>query len=144
VNKEYNEFTATGVNGGKPMYAWNMDNVRTVTGSQDQLAESLKLINVVPNPYYAYSQYEKSRLDARVKITNLPEICTIKIYNVSGKLVKTIKKANTNTYEDWNLKNDIGIPIASGVYLIHVNVPNVGDVIVKAFIAMRTSDLENI
>jgi hypothetical protein len=144
VNKEYNEFTATGENGGKPMYSWNMDGIRTVTGSQDQLAETLKLINVVPNPYYAYSQYEKSRLDARVKITNLPEICAIKIYNVSGKLVKTIKKANTNTYEDWNLKNDVGIPIASGVYLIHVNVPDVGDVIVKAFIAMRTSDLENI
>jgi hypothetical protein len=58
--------------------------------------------------------------------------------------VKTIKKANTNTYEDWNLKNDIGIPVASGVYLIHVHVPAVGDAIVKAFIGMRTSDLENI
>ncbi len=144
VNKEYNEFTTTGQNGGKPMYAWNMDNIRTVTGSRDQLAEALKLINVVPNPYYAFSAYEKSRLDARVKITNLPEVCTIKIYNVSGKLIKTIKKANTVTYEDWNLKNNVGIPVASGVYLIHVEVPNVGEVIVKSFLAMRTSDLENI
>lgn len=144
VNKEYSELTTTGKNGGKPMYSWNMDNIRTITGSRDQLAEALKLINVVPNPYYAFSAYEKSRLDARVKITNLPEVCTIKIYNVSGKLVKTIKKDNPVTFEDWNLKNNIGIPVASGVYLIHVDVPNVGEVVVKAFVAMRESDLENI
>lgn len=144
INKEYSEFTATGKNGGKPMYSWNMDNIRTVTGSRDQLAEALKLINVVPNPYLAFSSYEKSRLDARVKIVNLPEVCTIKIYNVSGKMIKSIKKDSPLTFEDWNLKNNIGIPVASGVYLIHVDVPDVGEVIVKSFIAMRTSDLENI
>lgn len=144
INKEYSEFTATGKNGGKPMYSWKMDDIRTVTGSQDQIAESLRLINVVPNPYYAYSTYEKSRLDTRIKITNLPEVCTIKIYNVSGKLIKTIKKANPTTFEDWNIKNEKGIPVSSGVYLIHVNVPNVGEVVLKSFIAMRTPDMENL
>lgn len=144
INKEYSEFTATGKNGGKPMYSWNMDDIRTVTGSRDQLAEALKLINVVPNPYYAFSTYEKSRLDTRVKITNLPETCTIKIYNVSGKLIKTIKKDNALTFEDWNLKNSKGIPVSSGVYLIHVDVPHVGEVIVKSFIAQRTPDMENV
>ena len=144
INKEYNEFTATGRNGGKPMYSWKMDDIRTVTGSKDQLADALKLINVVPNPYYAYSEYETARLDTRVKITNLPENCTIKIYNVSGKLIKTFKKTNPTTFQDWTLKNEVGIPVASGVYLIHVDVPDVGEVIVKSFITMRIPDFHNL
>ena len=36
------------------------------------LEDLLEEINVVPNPYYAYSQYETGKLDNRVKIVNLP------------------------------------------------------------------------
>lgn len=144
INKEYSEFHASGKNGGKPMYSWKMDDIRTVTGSKDQLAEALKLINIVPNPYYAFSEYERGKIDTRIKITNLPERCTIKIYNVSGKLIKTIKKSNLSTFEDWNLKNEAGIPVSSGVFLVHVDVPGVGEVILKSFLSMRTPDMENL
>lgn len=144
INKEYSEYSATGRNGGKPMYSWSMDDIRTETGSKDRLAESLKMINVVPNPYYAFSAYENSRLDSRVKITNLPETCTIKIYNVAGKLVKTIKKDNPLTFEDWTMKNQADIPVSSGVYLIHVDVPGVGETVVKLFIGVRAPDMQNI
>ena len=144
INKEYTEYTATGRNNGKPMYSWSMDDIRTETGSKDRLAESLKMINVVPNPYYAFSEYENSRLDSRVKITNLPEKCTIKIYNIAGKLVKTIKKDNPLTFEDWTMKNQADIPVSSGVYLIHVDVPGVGETIVKLFIGVRAPDMQNI
>ncbi len=144
INKEYNEFTATGQNGGRPMYSWKMDDIRTTTGSRDQLAEALKLINVVPNPYYAFSTYETTRLDVRVKITNLPDQCVVKIYNVSGKLIRTFKKDSPVTSLDWDLKNNKGIPIASGVYLIHVEVEGVGERIVKFFGGIRQPDLENI
>jgi hypothetical protein len=144
VNKEYNDFVATGQNGGKPMYSWKMDDIRTVTGSQDQLAEALNLINVVPNPYYAFSTYETTRLDVRVKITNLPDQCVVKIYNISGKLIRTFKKDSPVTSLDWDLKNNKGIPIASGVYLIHVEVEGVGEKIVKFFGGIRQPDLENI
>lgn len=144
VNKEYSEFLATGINGGRPMYSWSMDDIMTVTGSKDALAEALDLINVVPNPYYAFSEYERSRIDTRVKITNLPDQCTVKIYNMNGKLIRTFKKDNPVTSIDWDLKNQVGIPIASGVYLIHVEVPGVGEKIVKFFGGIRQVDLENI
>lgn len=144
VNKEYKEFNATGINGGKPMYSWNMDTIRTVVASQDHLASALDLINVVPNPYYAYSAYERSRLDNRVKITNLPENCTVTIYNVGGKLIRTYKKDSPVTSIDWDLKNSKGIPISSGVYIIHVEVPGAGEKILKFFGGMRQIDLENI
>jgi hypothetical protein len=144
INKEYKNFVATGKNGGKPMYSWSMDDIATVTANSDQLKEALKMINVVPNPYNAFSEYERNKLDTRIKIINLPEQCTIRIYSTNGKLIRTIKKDSPITYQDWNLTNQANIPIASGMYLIHVEVPGVGDRVVKAFIAMRTVDLENL
>lgn len=144
VNKEYKNYSATGLNGGKPMYSWNMSNIATEKGSQDRLADALDMINVVPSPYYAYSDYERSRLDTRVKITNLPERCTVKIYTVNGKLVRTFKKDDPVTSLDWDLNNFKGIGVASGVYLIHVEVPGVGEKIVKFFGGMRQVDLQGI
>ncbi|AEA42707.1 T9SS type A sorting domain-containing protein [Fluviicola taffensis] len=144
VNKQYADFTATGLNGGKPMYSWSMNDLQTTTGSRDALASALDLINVVPNPYYAFSEYERNRVDTRVKIVNLPDQCTVTIYNVSGKMIRQYKKDNPVTTIDWDLKNSIGVPIASGVYLIHVDVPGVGERIVKFFGGMRQVDLETI
>jgi hypothetical protein len=144
MNKEYKDFSATGANNGRPMYSWNMSSVHTETSSRDALADALKLINVVPNPYNAFSEYEVNKLDNRVKIINLPELCTVKIYNSQGKLIKSFKKDNPLTFQDWNLTNNQNIPVASGVYLIHVDVPGVGERILKAFIAMRTVDLQNL
>jgi flagellar hook assembly protein FlgD len=126
------------------MYGWSMEDIATKIGSQDMLKEALAMINVVPNPYYAYSEYERNKLDNRIKITNLPEQCTVRIYTSNGKLVRSIIKDSPMTFEDWDLTNFKGIPVSSGIYLIHVTVPNVGERVIKAFVAMRMVDLQNI
>ncbi len=144
VNKEYKNYAATGTNNGKPMYSWDMSDIATVVGSRDQLAEALRIINVVPNPYQAYSEYERNKLDSRIKITNLPERCSIRIYNSQGKMVKKFRKDSPETYLDWLLINEEGIQIASGVYLIHVEVPDVGEVVLKSFVVMRQVDMQNL
>lgn len=144
INKEYAEYTATGQNAGAPSYEWNMADIATTTASQDALTEVLDLINVVPNPYYAYSSYERDRLDSRIKITNLPERCDVKIYNVSGKLIRSFKKDDPMTSIDWDMKNGNGIPVSSGVYIIHVNVEGIGEAVVKWFGGVRQSDLQNL
>ena len=101
------------------------------------------MINVVPNPYYAYSAYEQNQLDNRIKITNLPQTCEIKIYTVGGQLIKTIRKDDpTITSVDWGLKNEFNIPIASGLYIIHVDVPGVGERVLKWLGVMRPIDLD--
>jgi hypothetical protein len=143
INKEYKNFVATNQNLGKPMYSWSMSNYRTVTSSNEALADVLERINVVPNPYNAFSEYENNKLDSRVKITNLPEKCRIRIYNTQGKLIKDIKKDSPQTYQDWTLTNQANIPISSGVYLVHVEIPGIGERVLKAFIAMRMVDLQN-
>ncbi|MFN5417075.1 MAG: T9SS type A sorting domain-containing protein [Flavobacteriia bacterium] len=140
INKEYNDYNASGENQTRPMYSWSMENSFTKTNTTSALVDALDLINVVPNPYYAFSEYENSKVDNRIKITNLPDKCTIKIYNISGKLIKTFKKSNPITFQDWLLTNEAGIPVASGVYLIHVEVPGAGERILKSFICARTPD----
>lgn len=130
-------------NNGLPLYTFKTDGF--ATGARTRaLAESLlDQINVVPNPYFAYSGYETSRLDNRVKFINLPQRCTISIYTVNGTLVRKFRKDNDLTYLDWDLKNMNNIPIAGGVYICHVDVPEVGEKVVKWFGALRPLDLQN-
>jgi hypothetical protein len=125
------------------LYRFNTADAAALHNDEMAMDSVLDLINVVPNPYYAFSAYEKTRIDTRVKITNLPEVATVRIYSVQGKLVKTLSKDSPLTSIDWDLKNQAGIPIASGMYLIHVEVPDVGEVVLKWFGFMRPQDLES-
>ena len=147
MNKEYENYVGTNENGGNPSFEWNMDAFKTTKGDSETLASVLDIINVVPNPYYAFSEYERDRRDTRVKITNLPERCRVRIYDVSGKLVRAFDKDSPITSIDWDLKNGQIIPISGGVYLIHVEVEIDGqkyDRVVKFFCGMRQPDLENL
>jgi hypothetical protein len=142
VEKPYDVFTtASTTNAGLPMYEFDMTGLETEFNNEYAIDSALAMINVVPNPYYAYSEYETDQLDNRIKITNLPEECTISIYNVSGTLMRRFEKADTKTSLDWDLKNHVDIPVASGVYLIHVEVPNVGERTLKWFGVMKPTDL---
>ena len=144
TDKRYSNKVISNSNQGRPSYEWNVDGDAVERGSNDVLADALDIINVVPNPYYAFSLYETDRLDNRAKITNLPERCKIRIYNTSGKLTRAFDKDSPISSLDWDLKNEQGIPIGSGVYIIHVEVPDVGEKIVKFFVGMRQPDLENL
>jgi len=95
----------------------------------------------VPNPYYGNSSYELTQLDNLVKITNLPKLCTVSIYALNGNLVRRFAKDADQTYLDWDLKNQYGIPIASGAYIVYVDAPNIGHKVVKFFGALRPQDL---
>ncbi|MFN5983180.1 MAG: T9SS type A sorting domain-containing protein [Fluviicola sp.] len=142
INKEYTKYAATGLNNDRPLYGWSMKDYRTSTNDGGAVVSALDLINVVPNPYYAYSEYERNKVDTRVKITNLPTKCTVSIYTISGKLVERFEKDTEITFLDWKLTNSIGIPVASGIYLIHVSVPGVGERVIKSFIGMRQLDVQ--
>jgi hypothetical protein len=143
VSHPYQEDVFTGINNGFPAYRFDTDDLYSTTDVTAVQENELDIINIVPNPYYGYSGYETGRIDNRVKITNLPERCTITIFNMSGQLVRTITKANPLTFQDWDLKNHKGIPIAGGLYVIHVEVPGVGERILKWYGALRTVDTDN-
>ncbi len=129
-------------NAGLPMYTFNTADIAADTANADAAKNALALINVVPNPYYAYSAYESTNIDNRIKFTNLPQKCQITIYSSNGGLIKQISKDDPITSIEWDLKNNAGIPIASGVYIVHVNVEGVGERILKWFGMIRPVDLE--
>jgi len=133
---------ANPINLFNPTYGFSTDNIVATTGDLNVAKDAMELINAVPNPYYSNSTYETNQLDNRVKITNLPHQATISIFTVSGTLVRKIKKDDSVTSVDWDLKNDYGIPIASGLYIIHVNAPGIGEKIIKWFGALRPIDLD--
>lgn len=128
-------------NNNYPMYSFTTNGLQVVTNDNTTAKNALSLINIVPNPYYAYSGYETNALDSRVRITNLPPVCTISIFTLSGTLIDVIQKNNPDTYVDWTLMNQYNVPIASGLYLVHVAVPNVGEVTLKWFGVMRPLDI---
>ena len=142
INAQHYTNTGGSLNDWCPLYEFNMDSLAVSTETFVPGDSILSLINVVPNPYYAYSNYENNRLDNLIKIVNLPDQCTIKIYTVNGILVRTFNKDNNVTRVEWNLKNFKNIPISSGLYLIHVDVPNVGERVLKWFGVIRPPDLD--
>ncbi|MEN9002281.1 MAG: T9SS C-terminal target domain-containing protein, partial [Flavobacteriales bacterium] len=126
-----------------PLYRFDTESVATGKNVLETAQDGLELINVVPNPYYAYSNYETNRLDSRIKFTNLPEKCNVRIYNVGGSLIRTLTKDDPMTSLDWDLKNINGVPIAGGLYIVHIEVPGVGEKVIKWFGAIRPPDLTN-
>ncbi len=146
AQKPYQNFNADGstpaINNTLPLYTFNTDDIVAVENSETAKKSTLDLIGVVPNPYYAYSQYEGSRLDNRIKFINLPQKTTIKIFTFSGTLVRTIKKDSEETFVEWDLKNQANVPIASGMYIIHIDAEGVGTKILKWFGIMRQIDLD--
>jgi hypothetical protein len=135
---------AGSVNEWRNIYRFSTKDIAVTTQDANTLTnEVLDLINVVPNPYYAFSSYEENKLDNRIKITNLPDICTVTIYDLNGTQIRQFKKADKITSVDWDLKNERNIPIASGTYIIHVEVPGIGEKILKWFGIMRPVDLNN-
>jgi hypothetical protein len=132
------------LNDNKPMYEFNTRDIATKRGDDSTAIVALKLIRVVPNPYYGNSAYELSQLDNLVKITNLPKTCVVSIYSLNGNLIRRFTKDAEVTYLDWDLKNQYGIPIASGAYIVHINAPGIGERIVKFFGAMRPQDLNSL
>ena len=130
-------------NDGLPKYKFNTDDIYNDISMENGI-EAMDLIQVVPNPYYAYAEhYETSPIDNRVKFTNLPEKCDISIYTLDGQLVRRIKKDDITTESDWNLKNSAGVPIASGMYIIHVDGGENGEKILKWMGVMRELDLDS-
>ncbi|MES2618146.1 MAG: hypothetical protein V4613_09715 [Bacteroidota bacterium] len=125
-----------------PRYTFNTESVYNDINSETG-KKSVNLINIVPNPYYAYSEYEGSAIDNKVKITNLPPKATISVYTLSGTLVRRIKKDDLLTFSDWDLKNDNRVPVASGFYIIHVDCGDLGEKILKWYGVMRQLDLDS-
>ncbi|MBH31851.1 MAG: hypothetical protein CMG71_07705 [Candidatus Marinimicrobia bacterium] len=85
----------------------------------------LDLVKVVPNPFVVSAAWDSREGQYRLQFTNLPETCTIKLYTVSGDLVRTIEH-NGGSFEWWDLHNESDMEVAFGVYLYHIKTESNG------------------
>jgi hypothetical protein len=89
-------------------------------------------INVWPNPYFGYNPEETAYSDHQIHFTNLPVDgkCAIRIFDLSGNLVRKILHTNGTQFEIWDTKDYHSKFVASGMYVVHIETEN-GDKVLK-------------
>ena len=100
-------------------------------------------VNVFPNPYYGVNTSELRRESRFVTINHLPKVATIRIFNLAGHLVNTIQKDGPSQFINWDLLNHKGLPVASGIYLLHIDMGDLGVKILKSAVIMEQQFLDN-
>ena len=139
-----------------PVYEFEISGKTIQDLATEDVGGALDQIRAVPNPYYAFSEYENSQADNFIKITNVPSEARVTIYSLDGKFIKEFNRdelvsnnpgTNPGVIQNqvnpsilWDLKNAAGIPVASGVYLIHVAAPGLGEKTIKWFGVARQFD----
>lgn len=158
VDNPYNVQVGTNDNKGHNMYSFKIDGMQAgAVASKEEYNDALDNVNVVPNPYYGFSNYETGQFSNIVKITNVPPKCQVTIYSIDGKFIKEynrdekpiqiisptrgIKERQIGPDIEWDLTNFRGIPVSSGAYLIYIRQPDTGaEKIVKWFGVARKFD----
>ena len=95
---------------------------RSLSKAKDDVAK----INVFPNPYYGFQSRELARGDKFVTFSHLPAKATIRIFDLAGHQVRVINKNDNSQFVEWNLNNESNYPVASGVYIVYIDMPVVG------------------
>jgi hypothetical protein len=83
-------------------------------------------INVFPNPYFGFNKKETDKAQRFVTFTHLPQTAKIRVFSLSGTLVKTVLKDDPTQYAKWDLRNENGLPVASGIYIVHIDMSGLG------------------
>jgi len=82
--------------------------------------QNLSTVSVVPNPYRANEAWDQPG-GHEVHFINLPARSTIKIYTVAGDLVVKLEHDDpVRDFERWDLRNQSGHEVASGIYMYRV------------------------
>lgn len=130
-------------------YAVGFSTTAAETGNKQAAKESVDEIGVFPNPYRGFNKLEDSRFSKFVRFTNLPDPAefgptTIRIFTLSGTPVKIIdhtQESPNPNFRDWDLRNQSGTFVSSGIYLAHVNTPN-GDKVLRLAMVMEEEILQ--
>jgi hypothetical protein len=107
--------------------------------SNEVATSNMDNIYVVPDPYVVTASWEKplyyssGRGERRIDFVNLPSTCTINIFSMSGKHIKTINRQSAvqKGAESWDLVTEDGLTVSYGVYIFHVDAPDIGTKIGK-------------
>jgi len=97
--------------GNAPIPAFTK-NLYETGDTQPDLSEVL----VVPNPYLGTAKWE-ARYEDRIMFKNLPALCKISIFSLSGDLVDEIDHIDGSDIEYWDLISRNKQSVVSGLYI---------------------------
>ena len=125
-----------------PMTAFPRDAEFFVETKKDEIdrsreQEALKDVRVVPNPYIVTAGWDTGRDVKKIAFINLPQVCSIDIYNIAGDKVHTINHTGdvygiqlgggpgrdiqvSRSYQgthEWDMINDDFMEVAPGLYI---------------------------
>lgn len=108
------------------------------------ISNELADIRAVPNPYFNKSAYELNQFERVVRFINLPSTtATIRIFNLAGELIRTIEKDDPEvSWVRWDLQNEQAIPVASGIYIYHIEAQGIGTEVGKVAVFIEKERLD--
>jgi hypothetical protein len=114
----------------------------SVTRSNDLAKQDVQSINVFPNPYYAANSQELNKYQHFITFSHLPTVATIRIFNLAGILVRTLAKTDASTqYQRWDLNNENQLPVASGLYIAYIDMPELGTTKILKFTVIQKQQI---
>ncbi|MDQ3194626.1 MAG: hypothetical protein M3P82_06470, partial [Bacteroidota bacterium] len=120
-------------------YRWSVTGAKF--NNKQAASSEIKNIKVFPNPYYGFSELEYNDGGEKfIYVSHLPQTCTIYIYTLDGVLVKKINRNEPqldNSLENWDLKNNNGNYVASGMYIVYVDCKELGAKTLKIAVFTR-------
>ena len=93
--------------------------------------DDIAKINVFPNPYMGYHDLEGTDsvlpLPKYITFNHLPASGKVefRVFNIGGTQVASFEKNTSTQYQTWNMRNPNDYPLASGVYIVHINMPDI-------------------
>lgn len=135
---------STKPNATNDTFTFSTSSIQPTQSQQLAKQDALDQVGVFPNPYLGVNRLESSASQRFVRFNHLPANSTIRIFNLAGTLVRTLDGAEVqfDQYIDWDLQNTAGIPVASGIYLAHVDMPDIGEKILKVVVVQEQQFLK--
>ena len=105
---------------GKESWLTNR-NETAITATRSPSANTLN-VKVFPNPFKEVSGFPTSGTENFIVFSNLPAVCTIRIYTTSGELVRTLEHDNPNSGEEvWDQLTDARQRTSPGIYFYTID-----------------------
>jgi hypothetical protein len=117
---QFNQGDVVRFNYANPIQPGVDEFVFSTMASETVASNDVSEVSVYPNPYYGTHELESSRAEKYVSFNHLPVEAKIDIYSLGGVFVKSIEKNDASQFAKWDLKNQYGYPVASGMYVARI------------------------
>jgi hypothetical protein len=116
---------------GSDFYETPIDSsaiVRILPGSTPR--SDLERVAVVPNPYRVRAEWDPTPGQHEIHFIRIPDRSTIRIFTAAGELLRTLRADQYSSPGGltgdvaWDLRNDRGRGVVSGIYIYQVETPD--------------------